>query len=287
MPDVGSQLAEYFEAAVERIDAEDVMAHVTVAEQLTRRTPPRRLRPTWAAAVGFAGVLVLVGGTLLAGWLLHDPSGVQPQPLGTPAAETGGGWDWWPLVIAGAAAVIGIVVLVSRRLRRATKEVEMQTLDEKQREAAGAQTPRRSRRAWIVGLAIVVVVAAAIGAWAVIDANQTDGPEIATNFADVEDIAWMTADGDALAALFTEDGVYVTDTGVEYKGRDAISALVNVRGFMTERQHGDITEIGDGVYTYPVELVHTGTPFTLEMRITIEGDLVSNAEALSFEVVDG
>lgn len=75
--------------------------------------------------------------------------------------------------------------------------------------------------------------------------------------------------------------------GVVYAGRDVISAAVSLRGFMTERQHGAIVEIGDGVYTYPVELVHTGTPFTIEMRITIEGDLVSRAEILSFEPVNG
>lgn len=46
--------------------------------------------------------------------------------------------------------------------------------------------------------------------------------------------------------------------------RDLISMGVSVEGCRTERQHGAITEIGDGVLTYPVEYVWMGAPYTLK-----------------------
>ncbi len=279
MRDVGSQLAEYFEAATERIAAEDVLAHVRVTEQV-QRPVHRRLRPAWVAAAGFVGVLAIVGGALLAGVLLHDPSVADTEPVGTPVAEPSAGWGWWPLVVAGAA-MIGVIVLLSRRLRRATKEVEMQTLDEKHQDATEAQTPRRSRRPWFVGLAILVVAAGAISTWAIVEANQQSDVEIAEAFADAGDIAWTTGDTEAWVAMFTEDGTWGPKVG-----REAISTFVKATT-ATEMRHGDVTEIDDGVFAFPWEAVWYGRAYTGEVHLTLEGDLISHAEVVNMtRVVD-
>ena len=218
MPDVGSQLAEYFEAAVERIDAEDVMAQARVSEQL--RPAPRRTRPTWAAVAGFVGVLLLVGGALAAGWLLHDPGLFEPGPVATPTAEPGVALAWWPLVLAAAAIVIGAAA-VFIRLRRARKEVEMQTLEKKPQEATDTRVHTLARRSrWlVVALALVLVVGAVAIGWLIaenrslssdLDARVWPAESELTGQEQymlevVEDyqLAWDNGDLDTLMGLYT------------------------------------------------------------------------------------
>lgn len=283
MRDVGSQLAEYFEAATERIDPADVMAQARVGEPLSRRPASQRLRPAWAVAAGFVGVLVLVGGALLAGWLMRGQPVVDTGPVGTPIAEPSAGWGWWPLVVA--AAVIGVIVLVFRRLRRATKEVEMQTTEEQQPQTTEAQPTHRSRRAWFIGLAILVVAAGAIAAWAITQANQTDDMEIATEFADTWVDAWQTRGGDELAAWFTEDGVWVDGIGA-FDGRTDISRHVATYGLFTTAERGDIAEVEAGVFVFPIEAVWYDGDWAGEVEVRFEGDLVAHAELVTWEEVD-
>ena len=99
-------------------------------------------------------------------------------------------------------------------------------------EAPQQTAPHRPRRTWLIVLvALLVVVGIGVGTWAIIQANQSDDLAVATEFADAGDIAWTTGDGEAWAALFTEDGIWKEDSGVTYEGRDAISAWLVAHRF--------------------------------------------------------
>ena len=154
----------------------------------------------------------------------------------------------------------------------------MQTTEAKHQEATGARTVRRSRRAWFVGLAILVV-AGATTAWVVIGTGQEADIDVAIEFADTYCEALSTGDGAAVAALFTEDGIYDNPYG-QVVGPDSIRAHIDSAygSGWVEARHGDVTEVGDGVFTFSVEGATEGGSFVGEMTITLDGDLVSLAE---------
>lgn len=146
--------------------------------------------------------------------------------------------------------------------------------------------PRRPRRTWLIILIAVLAIAGlAVGTWLIIDANQTDDLAVATEFADTGDLAWTTGDGDALAALFTEDGIWKGPSGTPIEGRDAISKEVRDVGYFSEMSHGEVTEVEEGVFTFPFRGVWLGATYEGETRITLEGDLVSYAEVVKWQRV--
>jgi hypothetical protein len=206
MPDVGSQLAEYFEAATERIAADDVLAQVRVCEEL--RPAPRRLRPASAVAAGFAGALLLVGGALLAGWLLHDPGSSESGPVAAPAAEPGAALAWWPVVLAAVVLVLGTAAVVVR-LRGATKEVDMQTLEKTPQEATDRQVHalRRKNRWLVVALALVVVVAAVAIGWLIAENRSlsSEGDSLVL----WPDESQLTARQQEMVGIFADDGPWL------------------------------------------------------------------------------
>lgn len=162
----------------------------------------------------------------------------------------------------------------------------METLTPK----APRQTDRgRPRRTWLIILISALVVAGtAIGAWAIIQANQGDDLAPATEFADNWVEAWLTSDADAAAALFTEDAVFVmTHSEATMEGRDDIGALVAGWGqWITEMQHGEVTKVDDGVFVFPVEAAGQGQVWAEDMTVTFEGDLVSYAISENYRQID-
>lgn len=110
MRDVGTQLADYFDATVERITEADVAASRSIREQ--PQHPPvrgRQLRPAWALAVTFVTTLAVIGGSLGFGLMLRrqgtdiggaiDPPatgavGELPLPGSLPEGRSCC-WRWW------------------------------------------------------------------------------------------------------------------------------------------------------------------------------------------------
>ncbi len=144
----------------------------------------------------------------------------------------------------------------------------------------------RPRRTWLVALIVVLALAGiAVGTWAIIGANQSDDLAVATEFADTWDAAWQSRGGEALAALFTEDGVYIDPFG-SFEGRTAIRAHVATYGLFASAEHGEVVELDDGVFVFPVDAVWFDADWVGEVEIRLEGDLVSRAELMKWEEVD-
>lgn len=79
MPDLHTQLHDYVESTIERIDAEDVAAAVQVVGGFDRRRS-RRLRPVWVFVAAAIASLLLLGAVPL---LLMTLNGTEPTALTT------------------------------------------------------------------------------------------------------------------------------------------------------------------------------------------------------------
>ncbi|MCJ7780873.1 MAG: hypothetical protein MUQ27_08595, partial [Acidimicrobiia bacterium] len=90
MRDLRTQLHDYVESTIERVDVDDVVAAIS-AGQVAEPPPVRRLRPVWVAAGSALLVLVLVGAPLLffgSGDLptVDQPAATTAAPMITPPA---------------------------------------------------------------------------------------------------------------------------------------------------------------------------------------------------------
>jgi ketosteroid isomerase-like protein len=206
MRDVTEQLTAYFDATVERVTAEDVLAGSRVRGQNGRLEPTRtpRLRPAWVLAAGFVATVVLVGGAVgVARVLESDSAGVGTAP--SPASDTADGLSgpWTLLIAAGAILMLAVVGLVWRNRIEIVKEQTMQTLERPEVEVS----PRpRSPANLILLVAVLVLAAGALGWWI----GSSGGDDVGDVPQIVEQLnqAWVDGDADGVAALYTEEGIY-------------------------------------------------------------------------------
>lgn len=206
MRDVTEQLAAYFDATVERVTADDVLAGADVRSQNGRVAPTRvpRLRPAWVVAAGFVATVVLIGGAIGITRLLERGSGEVGAP--PPVGDAGDGLSgpWALLIAAGVILVLAVVGLAWRSRREIVKEQDMQTIERPEVEVS----PRPRSPAILIALvALLVVAAGAIGWWIGSSGDSGaagDVPEIV----ELWNQAWVDGDAGALVALYAEDAVY-------------------------------------------------------------------------------
>ena len=229
MPDVGTQLREYFDAAVERVTAEDVFARRRVFEEMGS---PRRhfltLHPAWAAALGFAVTVIVLGGTLgLTVLTSSRDSGAGSRGLTDIVEEaTGGATGSWLFIVTIAVAIAGVVAVVVIHHQRAGKERTMAaTITPSSTERT--TLPERHSRSLITTIVVLVIALLALGAWVVYDAAsepEAATPEALQTLLDDYMAAWNAHDADAFMALTTEDFTMVD--GAEVKLRTNMASLL-------------------------------------------------------------
>jgi hypothetical protein len=305
MSEVETQLRDYFEAMVERISAEDVLAERRVLRTTTQ--PTRRgwsLRPVWAAVAGFVGTIVVLGGWLGMGALLGRVeidvgSGAITETL----TETGDGVFRWWLVIAAAAITIGIAAafVANYRFRRTNKEDPMKASTEgptterttsARRHAMQTQDKQEvqsgSRKVWLIAaLTVLVLAMIGVGIWALIAANQTDDIDVATDLVDDWLAAWIVNDPEAVAAVFTEDGILIGSDGETATGRDEILSYTGSHSavVLDAERTGDLTATEAGTFTFPMQFDWPPAPEVIAtwvgvVEIELDGDLASRIEWL-------
>jgi hypothetical protein len=71
---------------------------------------------------------------------------------------------------------------------------------------------------WIAALSVAVLAVIGIGIWAIVAANQTDDIDVATDLVDDWTTAWNDDDPEAVAAVFTEDGIFIGIEGETVTG---------------------------------------------------------------------
>lgn len=156
-------------------------------------------------------------------------------------------------------------------------------LETKERPANTREHTGRSRTfAIAVGVVVVLVVAAV---WAVVAATGTDEIDVATELADDLGAAWSGDDPEAVAALYTEDGVHVSPPSWligSVQGRDAILAHagIYVGNIESVVRTGDLTAEGGGRYTYPIDFTASVGEYEGVAEVEVEGDLAARFEIL-------
>ena len=205
MRDVIEQLTAYFDATVERVTAEDVLAGADVRSQNGRHAPTRvpRLRPAWVVAAGFVATVVLIGGAIGIARLLERGwgDGGAPPPIGD--AGDGLAGPWVLLIAAGVILALAMVGMAWRSRREIVKEQDMQTIEKPEVEVS----PRpRSPAIFILLAALLILAAGALGWWL-----GSSGGERAAEVPEIVELfnqALIDGDVEAMTALYTEDGVW-------------------------------------------------------------------------------
>lgn len=172
-----TQLREYFDAGVERISVEDVIARARVSEGTLRPLRAKRnLQPAWAAVGAFAATLVGLGG-------LASVPKLTPRIYGDAGggavkiAEVGGGTIgvWLIAAFVAAIAVWLAAALVHRSTKRTENEVEnlsdqgkamvMETIEEADIEDRTTEKAEHRSRWPIVVIGVMAIALVVLIAW--------------------------------------------------------------------------------------------------------------------------
>jgi hypothetical protein len=294
MRDVNDQLADYFDATVERITAEDVLAGVRVRairpqegapQRPDVRPAPRRpawLRPAWATGVAFVTTLVVISGSLGVGLLMRSqatPVGAGGTALDGGGADTTLGWTFM-IGTAVALAVLAIALLARGRVVTAGRNGGRTMTTTIDKPAADDRVHRLENRSRTLTIAVIVlaILAIGLGAWAVYQATTAEDLGVPEDVAAITD-DWFAAlarhDG-SVVDLYTPNGYH--EYGAEiYRGE---AMAVHLGG-----QEGSITTGTHEWTSNPVVLVDTGDRWVVvrAMHIAVGG---SNSEStLSYEIV--
>ena len=218
MPEIEARLRSYFDAAVERVTVEDVVARQRVFETSDHPRRSRQLRPIWAAAAAFVGTVAVLGGSLALGFTVRRPaldagSGSFTETLSDVTETRPASW----LFIAAIAVAVGLVgaLIVKNHQRRTRKEKTMaRTMEAPTIEAPETAERNNRRLVWaVVGLAVALI---ALGAWSLYNQaadSETTPPAAVTELLDNYIAAWNDHDGDAFGELTTDDYIYTSADG--------------------------------------------------------------------------
>ncbi len=287
-----TQLREYFDAGVERISAEDVIAGARVSEAgLQPLRAKRNLRPAWAAVGAFAATLAGLGGFVTVLKLAPRIAG----DVGAGAAEivdtSEGTIGIWLIAAFVAAIAAGLTVwLVRRSSKRTENEEEIESEQGKVRvvetiehieseEMTTEKTEQRSR--WPI-VVIVVLAIALVGlvAWMTLamrpNSPNAAPPEIVQLMEDYS-AAWNAYDGNALETLVTDDYRFHSAT-LDY-------GIANVRGSLLPFMTGVDWHLTSGGPYYAVEGDSTGTWLVSSEGSTITRGGLDYAQMGMWEIV--
>jgi hypothetical protein len=212
MSTVEHQLREYFDAGVERISVDDVMAQAAVREErLEPLQTQRSLKPAWAAVGAFVATIALIGGvvTLLA-TAQHLTGKVEVDALAIVDGGGGAAGVWLVAAIAAALVAATLTWLIRRPSERASREepdqgkvMVMKTIEQPDTDAG---TTKQQNRWPTIVIAVLAVAVVGLVAWMVF-AMRPNSPNAAP--ADVVELmeeytaAWNAYDADALEAVVT------------------------------------------------------------------------------------
>lgn len=255
MSEIDTQLRDYFDASVERVTPEDILARQRVTEMIRPDKPQKTMHPARAAVGAFVATVVVLGGAIALGAVVKGPTDDDVGSSGLTglvrdATNAAGGW-WLPVAAIGVAVGGGVAVIVRNRPRRGEQDQEeedsMATTIEAP-PAAETGTAQHSNRGLVVTIVVLAVALLALGAWVLY--SQTTEAETAAP-AEVQDLfddytaAWNTYDGDAFTALTTE--YYVHINGGNRSSRAVMAA--GIGGGTLEDLSFHVEQVGDAVVT--------------------------------------
>lgn len=149
-------------------------------------------------------------------------------------------------------------------------------VDQLTRERPASGEARHGRTLMTALIVVVVVALVGLGTWAVMGTG-TDRAAIAGDLADGFLAGASAKDGEAVAALFAEDGILHMTNWRETQGHAQIAADVNLWSPQTDnwKRVGDIVENEDGTFTFSAQGEWQGNPYAGEGKIELDGDLIA------------
>lgn len=271
MSELDTQLRDYFDATVERVTAEDILAGQRVFETIRPVTPRRSWHPAWVAVGAFVATVAVLGGTFGLGAVLTGPTGDIGSGGVTGAVReateaASGGW----LLIAAIAAVVaigGALIGLKRRQGTHLEEEDTMATTIEAPPAKKTGTADHNNRGLIITVVVLAVALLALGAWAIYQQtaeSETAGPAAVNELLDDYGAAWDNYDGEAFLALTTAD--YVHDNGsTTYDQAGTATLISGTLGGMSfqAEQVGDRIVSGDGpYYTAAVDRLINGSTQT-------------------------
>jgi heme A synthase len=265
MSDLDTQIRSYFDANVERVTADDVLAGRRLVEQLHRPSAGWQVSPRFAVAFGFGVTVFVVAGSLGLGLALRQSS--DNAASGTVSYAVGAGTStstgWSLLGISAVLAVVALILVVlalrSARSRSSTKgeETAMSTTFETPPVDHKLEVAHRTNR-WLVAAVVVLAIAVvALGAWVVNDLTATAATEVPAEITTLVDSytgTWNEYDGDAFLGYVREmDYVHSSYSGTFNAAETAgIIDGWEAYGHQTEVT-GDNVIVGDGTTKWVVQ----------------------------------
>ncbi|MGB5168037.1 MAG: hypothetical protein WBP49_06485 [Acidimicrobiia bacterium] len=217
MSRVEPQLREYFDAGVERITVDDVIAQAQVQQNRLEPLRARRnLKPAWAAVGAFAVTILGIGG-LAAGLKLTEritgEFGADPAEI--VAADGGTLGIWLIAAFVAAMAAAGATWLIRRPTEKDTKDEEsqgkvmvMETIKDTDRDIGTTEKTKTPSRWPTIVIAVLAVAVVGLIAWMIFamrpNSPNAAPPEIVQLMEDYT-AAWNARDADALERLVTAD----------------------------------------------------------------------------------
>ncbi len=254
MSELQTQLRDYFDGVVERVDVRDVMAQAHVRNQ-------RTLRPVWAAALGAISVTVGIGSIIAANWLLRaGPETIRP--IWSSMLRSARSTPWALSILIGIA--VGLAVLAAGLALLGRKGRKVDTIE--RTSPAVARTGGPDRRLVIV-LAVALVLALAAVVWLLVAPPESSASAVPADVQTVLDdyrAAWGAHDGATAASMV---GTFTSYRG-EYSGAALVTMVDALYGGWKSTPTGPTTVIetpvGDTVYytiAEPEEVTWTGGSF--------------------------
>ena len=215
MSRVEPQLREYFDAGVERISVDDVIAQAQVQQNRLEPLRSRRnLQPAWAAVGAFAVTILGFGGLAAGLKLTEEITGEFGADAAEIVAADGGTLGIW-LIAAFVAALAagGVTWLIRRPTEKDTKDEEnqgrvmvMETIEDTGREVGTTKETKKPSRGPTVLIVVLAVALVGLVAWMVFmmrpNSPTAAPPEIVQLMEDYT-AAWNAYDADAIEGLVT------------------------------------------------------------------------------------
>lgn len=222
MSRVEPQLREYFDAGVERISVEDVIAQAKVQENRLEPLRSRRtFKPAWAAVGAFAVTILGIGGLAAALKLTERITGEFGSDAAEIVATDGGTLGIWLIAaFVAAMAAAGAAWLIRRPTKKDTQDQQdqgrvmvMETIEDNDRDIGTTKETTKSSRWPTIVMAVLAVAVVGLVAWMIFamrpNSPNAAPPEIAQLMEDYA-AAWNAHDADAIEGLVS-DGYRIYD----------------------------------------------------------------------------
>jgi len=114
------------------------------------------------------------------------------------------------------------------------------------------------------------------------DASEVEAVQ---ELVDAHHQAWEDDDAEGVAALFTEDGVFIDLLGRESAGRDEVLDYADEHvALITKAQRtGRVAVADDGTYLVPIDLVVQGQELSGDVVVEIDDDLIARYDLSGIE----